>query len=285
MVSIIIPVYNRATIIGRTIDNILQQTYRDIEIIIVDDGSTDNIDGVMSKIKDDRVRFIKSKQNKGACHARNMGVAAARGEYIAFQDSDDLWNNEKISHQLDYLTSTGADICICRMDQIYENGEHKDFHGKSFNQAAITLENELGKNFISTQLIFGRKPCFTEETFDEKFPRFQDWDLGIRLVKRYKVVFLNEVLVERYLQKNSISNDSRKGYEAGRLLLNKYREEYSLHPRAKARFLAFYAKLQEQNNESSRDNLIESLRLDFRMKTLCKYVLQILGVYRKYVQK
>lgn len=285
MVSIVIPVYNRADIIERTINNILQQTFEDIEVIVVDDGSTDNIDVVMQGYNDNRVHYIKTKENKGACHARNVGVNSAKGEYIAFQDSDDLWRAEKIEHQLKCLTRADADICICRMDQIYENGVRKEFHGEMFNQESINLENELGKSFFSTQLIFGKKSCFLEEPFDETFPRFQDWDLGIRLVKKYKIVFLDEILVERYLQSNSVSNNSNKGYIAGKLLLEKYRDDYIQYPKAKAKFLAFYAKLQELNNESSHENLKESLHLDFKMKTLAKYMLQSVGLYRKYLQK
>lgn len=285
MVSIVIPVYNRADIIERTVNNMLQQSFKDIEVIVVDDGSTDNINDVMQHYNDNRVRYIKIKENKGACHARNVGVNIAKGEYIAFQDSDDLWKAEKIEHQLKCLTRADADICICRMDQIYENGVRKEFHGEMFNQESINLENELGKSFFSTQLIFGKKCCFLEEPFDETFPRFQDWDLGIRLVKKYKIVFLDEILVERYLQSNSVSNNASKGYVAGKLLLEKYRDDYIQYPKSKAKFLAFYAKLQELNNESSHENLKESLQLDFKMKTLVKYILQSVGLYRKYLKK
>lgn len=284
MVSIIIPVYNRANIIERTVNNILQQTYKEIEVIVVDDGSTDNIDDVMQHYKDDRVRYIKIEQNMGACYARNVGVRAAKGEYIAFQDSDDLWMDEKIEHQLECIKSSNFDICICRMMQIYENGKRKEFHGETFSQQSITVENELGKSFFSTQLIFGKKGCFLEEPFDETFPRFQDWDLGIRLVKKYKIIFLDEILVERYLQSNSVSNNSSKGYIAGKLLLEKYHEDYIQYPKAKAKFLAFYAKLQELNNESSHEYLKESLYLDFKMKTLAKYMLQSVGLYRIYLK-
>lgn len=283
LVSVIIPVYNRASIIKTTIDNILEQSYSDIEIIVVDDGSTDNIKDIMASYQKDKVSFISYGSNKGACYARNVGINNSKGEYIAFQDSDDYWYPEKIQHQLDYLEKTNADICICGMKQIYENGKIKFFHAKNFSDKDITVENELGHSFISTQLLFGKRSCFLEEQFDETFPRFQDWDLGIRLVMRYKMVFLDEILVKRYLQANSVSNNHKKGYIAGKLLYEKYNDEYLKYPKAESKFLTFYAKLQELNGESSHENLKRALKLDFNLRTWAKYISQLFGIYQIFI--
>jgi len=90
-VSVIIPTYNRAHLIGRAIQSVLNQTYQDFELIVVDDGSTDNTNEVIKEFsqKDKRILYIKHDKNKGGSAARNTGIKAARGEYIAFQDSDD----------------------------------------------------------------------------------------------------------------------------------------------------------------------------------------------------
>ena len=281
LVSIIIPVYNRAKIIKKTIKNMQLQTYKNIEIIIVDDGSTDEIEKVINEVKkDQRIKFFRTNKNRGACFARNLGVSKSKGKYIAFQDSDDLWNEEKIYKQLDYLKRENADICICGMNLIYENGKTKAYHSKSFSEKQININRILGNNFISTQLLFGKKECFEEEKFDEKFPRFQDWDLGIRLVKKYNIVYLPEILVYRYLQKDSVSSDLRKGYIAGDLLLKKYSKDYEKFPKAKGEFLSFYSKFQELNNESSKDSMVEALKYNFNLKNFIKYILQRLGIYK-----
>lgn len=99
-VSVIIPTYNRAHLIGRAIKSVLNQTYKDFEIIIVDDGSTDKTEEVVKDFKDERVRYIRREKNKGGSAARNTGIKAARGEYIAFQDSDDEWLPEKLEKQM-----------------------------------------------------------------------------------------------------------------------------------------------------------------------------------------
>ena len=285
MITIVIPVYNRASLIKRTIDNILDQTYQDIEIVVSDDGSTDNIEAVMQTISDLRVRFLKSEKNMGACHARNMGIEAARGEYIAFQDSDDLWDTHKLQKQLDALKAGNADVCICRMKFVYENGIEKQFHDQNFVQKDITLENELSNNFISTQLVLGRKECFIQEKFDERFPRFQDWDLGIRLVKNYSIVFLDDILAFRMVQEDSLSRNAERGYEGGKLLLEKYKEDFKRFPKAEADFLCFYSQFQELHGESSRANLRRSLKQKFTKKTFLKYISQTLGIYRFYLKR
>ncbi len=286
LISIVIPVYNRANVICSTIDNLLEQTYKNIEIIVVDDGSNDDIDLVMKKYSlNKKIKYIKSSKNSGACHARNIGIDASKGKYIAFQDSDDTWKQEKLYKQLEYLKLKDADICICGMNLHYQNGSVKKFHSNEFTDKNINIENQLGKSFFSTQLIFGKKECFIIEKFDEKFPRFQDWDLGIRLVKRFKVVYMSDTCVDRYLQNDSISVNSEKGYKAGKLLLEKYSEDYSKYPKAKAIFLSFYSRFQELNNISSGDSLKYALKHNFSIKTLVKFIAQKLGIYRLYLKK
>ena len=103
MISVIIPTYNRAGTLLAAAQSVLQQTYRDIELIIVDDGSTDDTSKVVSALQDGRVRYIPLGKNCGACAARNRGIDEAKGEYIAFQDSDDLWHSDKLEREFAFL--------------------------------------------------------------------------------------------------------------------------------------------------------------------------------------
>lgn len=285
MISVVIPVYNRADRIIETIENVYQQMYKDIEVIVVDDGSSDNIEDVLRNYNRKHFKYIKSPTNMGACHARNLGVSNSQGEYIAFQDSDDLWHPEKLSKQLTCLVDSHADICICRMNNRYSDGTEKEFHSKSFSQKSITLENELASSFFSTQIILGKKECFLEQPFDERFPRFQDWDLGIRLVKHYNIVLIDEVLAYRLIQKDSLSHNFTKGYTAGKLLLEKYSEDFSKYPKAESAFLCFYSQFQEAVGESSHDNLKKALSKGLSCKLLIKYITQYFGIYGKYIRK
>ncbi len=112
-ISVVIPSYNRATLIGRAIESVLQQTYSNIEIIVVDDASTDETESVVKRIKNDKLHYIKLKKNGGACKARNVGIRASKGEYIAFLDSDDIWNTDKLEKQMKILQEKKAKVVAC----------------------------------------------------------------------------------------------------------------------------------------------------------------------------
>ena len=106
MVSVIIPTYNRAHVLPRAIESVLKQTYTELELIVVDDASTDDTAAVMTAITDPRVRYVR-KEHGGAAAARNRGIAEAKGEFIAFQDSDDVWHSDKLEKQLPICKRSG----------------------------------------------------------------------------------------------------------------------------------------------------------------------------------
>lgn len=121
LISVVILAYNRAAIIKDCINSVLYQTYRNLEIIVVDDHSSDQTVLIVDEFaaKDSRVRpCVRCEENYGACYARNLGAEFARGEIIAFQDSDDIWRPEKLQKQLDYLESNNYDLVFCGMERI-----------------------------------------------------------------------------------------------------------------------------------------------------------------------
>ena len=103
LVSIIMPSYNTAKFISKTIESVLEQTYKNWELLIVDDCSTDNTDEIVSKYDDDRIIYLKNKKNSGAAVSRNKALKNAKGKWIAFLDSDDLWLPEKLERQLKFM--------------------------------------------------------------------------------------------------------------------------------------------------------------------------------------
>ena len=117
MVSVIIPTYNRETVIGRAIESVLKQTYPHFELLIIDDGSTDQTKRVVERIADERIRYILLEENGGVARARNVGIAEAQYDYIAFLDSDDEWMPEKLELQMERLldSSLGFGAVYCRM--------------------------------------------------------------------------------------------------------------------------------------------------------------------------
>jgi len=111
-VSIIIQTYNRRQSIGRSIKSVLNQTYRDFELIIVDDGSTDNTKELVADFNDERIKYVRHEENKGEAAARNTGIKAARYDYIVYQDSDDKWLPEKLARQIELLENASPEVGV-----------------------------------------------------------------------------------------------------------------------------------------------------------------------------
>lgn len=211
MISVIIPTYNRGKIIEKSIASVLAQTYRDLELIVVDDGSTDNTEDLVKAIADDRVRYIRQK-NQGACAARNLGVQEARGEFIAFQDSDDTWKPDKLFKQIRVMQENPeVGIVCCRT--ICERVDNSSFISLEKHPGGI-ISRETGPYGISTQTLLVRKAVFDHLQFDTKVTRYQDLDFLLCAMKQNVIVFLvPEILVERRHEADSISNHPERIYD------------------------------------------------------------------------
>ena len=215
MISVIIPTYNRAKLLLRSMQSVLEQTFTDLELIVVDDASTDDTEQVVTSVRDDRVRYIRMEKNGGAGAARNAGIAAARGEWIAFQDSDDVWFPDKLARQFAQLKETGADVVFCAFERCTAEGEKLYVFPHAYVQPGkVTYEQLLFENLASTQTILGRKVCFEQVRFKPDFPRLQDWEMMLRMVQQYDVRYFDDVLARMYEQPDSISKNPEKGLAA-----------------------------------------------------------------------
>lgn len=205
MISVIIPVYNREQTIKKALNSVLNQTYKDIEVIVVDDGSTDASKKVIESISDKRIKYVY-QENAGACVARNTGIEMAKGEFIAFHDSDDEWVFNKLEIQLKELNNHSADVVFGQMSL-----EGKLIPDRVEEGFITTLEFLKYSNIIGTPTIMGKSSCFKDIKFDPLMPRLQDRELAIRLSKKYKIYFIKKPLLIIERQENSISNDNIKG--------------------------------------------------------------------------
>lgn len=211
-VSIIIPTYNRAKLITKSVKSVLQQTYNNIEVIVIDDNSTDNTEQVLKKIKDKRLRYIKLKQNMGAAYARNIGIKKAKGKYIGFNDSDDIFHKTKVEKQLLNMISNNSDFDFCKLNKFCDSGIWElpnDEQDKAILKGSFISEL-VKNNYISTQAIIAKKEVFFDINFDEMLPRFQDYDLVLRIASKYSISYTNKPLVTVYVQNDSISNDNSR---------------------------------------------------------------------------
>ena len=174
------PTYNRAKIISKAIKSCLEQTYQSIEIIIIDDCSKDNTKEVIKKINDTRIKYIKLLKHKGASYSRNVGIKKAKGRYISFLDSDDVFLPEKLKIQINNLIKHNSDFDFCKVNRI--DGKDKNIFPNDIQVSIIkngNIYDELltNGNFISTQTILVKKIYIEKYLFDEEIPRLQDYEL------------------------------------------------------------------------------------------------------------
>ena len=225
-ISVVIPTYNREKLIIKAIKSALNQTYSNIEVIIVDDCSTDNTVIEVKKIHDSRIKIIKLRHKKGGNYARNKGIRLSTGEFIAFLDSDDIFYHDKLEKQINNIKNKKSDFDFCKI-YIHINITFSTsfiLPNRSQEESIINgdIFEELTKdNFISTQSILVKKKVIENIFFDINLPRLQDYDLLLRIIPKVKVSFTNEVLVDINIQKDSISNSLIKLQKAIKIILNK----------------------------------------------------------------
>ncbi len=194
MVSVIIPTYNRGYCISESIDSVLNQEYRQIELIVVDDGSTDETRELVTKYPD--LIYRRLEKNSGVSHARNLGIDLAQGELICFLDSDDLWEKNKLKVQVDWMQAH-PDCKIAYSDEIWiRNGvrvnpmkKHRKFSGDIYQHC-------LALCIVSPSSVILRSSLLREiGGFDENFPVCEDYDLWLRIAHRYPFQFIDEKLI------------------------------------------------------------------------------------------
>lgn len=267
LVSVIIPTYNRAHTISRAIDSVLNQTYKNIELIIVDDASTDNTGEVIKRIKDERVLFFKNNINKGAPAVRNTGLTMAKGEFIAFQDSDDEWIPEKLAIQMDIFEKLPPIFGVVFSSFIFHKN-NKVFYipdNKEKIKEGNMHKSLLSWNFITLQASVIRKQCFESVgVFDERLPRLQDWEFFIRVSKCFNIKFIDRPLLNVYLQKNSISTSKTSLICALQIILEKHYQDFLLsNKKSLSKNYWWLGKLlyKENNYELSYQFSLKSLRM------------------------
>lgn len=231
-VSVIIPSYNRAKLLGRAIDSVLHQTFSDYEIIVVDDGSKDNTKDVL-KAYDGKIKYIY-QANRGISGARNQGIKEARGEYIAFLDSDDSWIPEKLAEQIKVLEANkNVGIVYSKLQMINDKGEHcgvkpKHKSGKNFRELI-----EIGGD-IPTSSVMARRECFEKVgVFDESLQQMEDIDMWIRIAKNYDLYEITDkILAYYYRHDEQVTRNRMKVYEGLVGLYTKILNSYEDAPKA-----------------------------------------------------
>jgi glycosyltransferase involved in cell wall biosynthesis len=228
--SIIIPTYNRANYIADTIKSVQAQTYKNWEMIILDDGSDDNTQEIVEQIGDDRIRFIKNKRIGIVSAIKNLGITKSTGELIAFVDSDDLWATDKLEKQVAALKQyPEAGFCLTNGYNFKNVGEQLEFFYK--RNEGLIYDDIFFSCFKSevagfTQALMFRRECINTVGLFREAKRFSDIDFIISLSKSFKAIILYEPLVFRRLHDaNHMKLNWRTNYYHGIELIQEYKKE------------------------------------------------------------
>jgi glycosyltransferase involved in cell wall biosynthesis len=196
-VSVIIPVYNRDGWIGDCIDSVLSQTYENFELIVVDDGSTDSTQDIFKKYRENNENIkVLFQQNKGVSSARNLGIKAAEGEYIAFLDSDDIWKSEKLETQISYFNLTPG-AYVCQTDEVWiRNGKRVNPGKRHKKPSGDIFIDSLSLCLVSPSAVMMKKDFFEKAgLFDEEMTACEDYDLWLRASLLFDFHIVEEPLV------------------------------------------------------------------------------------------
>ena len=216
-VSVIIPTYNRADKLEYSVRSVLDQTYEDFKLIIVDDASTDNTEEAVKDLGDERVIYHRLEKNRGAGGARNEGVKIADTEYIAFQDSDDKWHPDKLERQMKYMEENpDAGMVYGRFHVISPTQDYIFPHDGVEGE----LEGELypwllRRNTVGTPTMLMKKACFEEAGgFDESLRCLEDWEFVIRFSEKFRIGFIDDALIDNLISEGSVSTNLAAYFEA-----------------------------------------------------------------------
>ena len=223
LVSVIIPAYNNARFLPDNIRSILEQSYRNIELIVVDDGSTDNTQAVLAGFGD-RLRYVR-KANGGPSSARNLGIQMARGQLIAFQDADDLWLPEKVRQQVEFLHDH-PDVGVVFSDLVIFNDQGIVRHSTKDRfrhiPSGMIFQDLLLERFIATSAVMVRRECLDDVgNFDESLLGAEDYNLYLRLARKYKFAFLDIPHVHKRAHEANLSANLNRMCEDAVLNLDK----------------------------------------------------------------
>lgn len=253
LVSVVLPTYNRAKTLERAIQSVLNQTFTDFELIIIDDGSTDESDLILSKYARLTNVTVASQPRGGCSMARNVGISKACGRYLAFQDSDDEWIPDKLAKAVTALEQSDAETGVFYSDMIrvLSDGSLTDFRAPKVVKGVLINEHTMDYQVhcIGIQSAVIKRECFEQAGyFDEALPRCVDLDLFIRLSDKFRFIHSNEKLVKFYAGEG-ISTNRAALVTARRHLLWKYRERLSERRDHLAWQYLLLGLAQEQNDQ------------------------------------
>lgn len=288
MITVVVPVYEQPDLLVDALNSVDKQTVDDYEIIVIDDASKVDLQPIIDDF-DNRTRLIVHEENKGAAAARNTGIERANGEYIAFLDADDTWDATKLEKQVDVF-ERGKDnlgLVYTGFIQYETDGNEWIRYPKACGEIYV---DELERDRIHpTSTVMVRREILNEVGgFDKNLPSRQDYDLWIRITKQYEVDYVDEILVDKREQPDSISKNFSNRIKGDLAVFDKVREHISgFDLITRSRILSYHHHVIGRDYESNGDRWqalkhlgAAILRYPFRPISYAMFVVALLGIDR-----
>jgi glycosyltransferase involved in cell wall biosynthesis len=279
-VSVIIPTHNRAEFLRSAITSVLNQTFQNFEIVVIDDASKDHTREVVANFNDTRIKFVHNQVSKGDAGARNTGIMNSNCEYIAFLDDDDEWLPEKLKIQTCLLDDSAPEVGgVCTACFIIKGLSKRTLY------ISISESNDLSKgNFITTSSILLRRECFEKcGLFDESMPTSSDYDMWIRMSKKYSFVIIKTPLVRYYTNENSLTFNYEKMIKGREILFERYDSLFQQNPREYSKEYLNLGVLYCYKGEvqKGRKSFSKAIRMNpFDIRNYFNFSLSLLGAKR-----
>jgi glycosyltransferase involved in cell wall biosynthesis len=257
LISVVLPTRNRAELLRRSVRSVLAQTFTDLELIVVDDGSSDHTPAVLASFHDDRLRVIRRDElRSSAAAARNAAIRASRGALLAFQDDDDFWLVNKLARQLEVLRAAPEEAGLCLSGFIRKNFDGPQYVGGRHLMTVLDYRRgycfghrDTDYSLISTPSWLVKREALARAGmyFDEQFRSLDDWELGLRLTKVCAFVHADEPLFvqDRTQGTGMVYNEPALAGDT-RLFVEKHGERWAGERRAQARHFYVIGKVTTQ---------------------------------------
>lgn len=237
LVSVVLPTYNRADVLGRAVHSVLGQTREALELIVVDDASADGTLSLLASVADPRLRVVRLPSRVGPGAARNAGIAAARGDLFAFQDSDDEWLPDKLARQVALLAASDSEVgWIGGSYVVAHPGGHELVmsdnlvHGRPYDEDLVD-----GRPFVTPTWLVRRDALAAAGPFREDLENLEDWDLIFRLAAVCRFRAVGPVVLVKHGSHDSLFGDTSRLVGAYEKVLDDHRARFAAHPAAHAR--------------------------------------------------
>jgi glycosyltransferase involved in cell wall biosynthesis len=282
MVSVIIPTCNRRALLPAAIRSVLNQTFGDFELVVVDDASDESIEEVVKAFEDKRVRLIRHVSRRGGAAARNTGIHNSHGDYIAFLDDDDEWYPAKLARQMEVMLKSRPEV-----GAVYAGYFVVDrTTGKVCLQRVPTQRGDLCSTLLksnpigTTSSILVKRTCLEKVgNFDEALPSFQDRDLWIRISREFHFDYVQEPLFNYFVHPTKVWTNPDVLMRGLEIMLSKYGSSPLFRKECSRRYLEFGVRFgHEKQTKKARHALLKSLMLyPFRVRPYVYLSLTMLG--------